>query len=370
MIKVQDFAQRKRIITVLILLVILLPILIWCNNNYYAYKSTIAKVINVEESFVKTEEGPEGQEEQYYNQNIIAIIKNGEHKGEEVSLNNTYSSSMMENEKYKKGDDLIINLKTEQKTGTILMVKRDKYVVMLIFLFIFTIVLISGKIGIQTIASLIVNIIAFIYFIKLYLEGKDFTSISIMMIIFFSIVTLLILGGINKKNIGSMISTLLTITLIFILYFVLVSNTKELHYEFIEYVYTPNDIENIFLTGMLLGCLGAVMDVAITINSSVKELINTSDSLTLRQLIKSIREIGHDIMGTMINVLMFSYVGGTLAIIVLKVVNGYSLAKLVKFDISLEIIRFLIGAIGIVAAVPISTIVAVMLFGKGIKKEV
>ena len=132
---------------------------------------------------------------------------------------------------------------------------------------------------------------------------------------------------------------------------------------------TENDIENIFLSGVIIGCLGAVMDVSITINSAVNEIVNSTKFITVKQLVKSIREIGHDIMGTMINVLMFSYMGGSLAIVILKIINGYNLLRMIQFDISFEIVRFLIGSIGIVAAVPISALVAVLFFRKGMKKD-
>ena len=61
--------------------------------------------------------------------------------------------------------------------------------------------------------------------------------------------------------------------------------------------------------------------------------------------------------------------GGSLAIVILKIINGYNLLRMLKFDISFEIVRFLIGSIGIVAAVPISALVAVLFFRKGMKKD-
>ena len=71
----------------------------------------------------------------------------------------------------------------------------------------------------------------------------------------------------------------------------------------------------------------------------------------------------------MINVLMFSYIGGSLSIVILKIINGYKLPSLIQFDISFEIVRFLIGSIGIVMAVPISALVAVLFFRKGLSKD-
>ncbi|MDU2490019.1 MAG: YibE/F family protein [Clostridium celatum] len=364
-------SNKIRVFSLLILFIIFVSIFIWTNNNYSIYKSTIAKVISVSESLDKNEEGPNGRKENYYNQVITAKVKNGEFKGEIVTLKNTYSSSVLKDEKYKKGDDLFVSVKSNEGllTGSISGLKRDKFIVLFVEIFIFTIVAIAGKFGVYTLATLVVNISAFIYFIKLYISGKDFMLINLLMIIFFSIVTLLLLGGFSRKNIGAIISTLITTSLIYVLYEITIKFGGELHYELMDYIAGPNDIENIYLSGVIIGCLGAVMDVSITINSAVNEIVNSAKSITIKQLVKSIREIGYDIMGTMINVLMFSYIGGSLSIIVLKIINGYSLLKMIQFDISFEIVRFLIGSIGIVAAVPISALVAVLFFRKGMKKD-
>ena len=371
--KVKKYIRNNkiRVFSLLILFVTFIAIFIWTNNNYSVYKSTIAKVIKVSESLDKTEEGPDGRVENYYNQVITAKVKNGEFKGEIVTLKNKYSSSMLKNEKYKKGDDLLVNIRENngEFTGSISGIKRDKFIVLFIEIFIFTIVVIAGNFGVYTLATLIVNISAFIYFIRLYISGKDFMLINLLMIIFFSTVTLLLLGGFSRKNIGAIISTLITTSLIYVLYKLTIEFTGDLHYELMDYIAGPNDIENIFLSGVIIGCLGAVMDVSITINSAVNEIVNSTKSITIKQLVKSIREIGHDIMGTMINVLMFSYIGGSLAIVILKIINGYSLVRMIQFDISFEIVRFLIGSIGIVAAVPISALVAVLFFRKGMKKD-
>ena len=363
--------NKMRVFSLLILFIIFVAVFIWTNNNYSIYKSTIAKVISVSESLDKTEEGPDGRKENYYNQIITAKVKNGNFKGETVTLKNTYSSSVLTNEKYKKGDDLFISVKNNdgEFIGIISGIKRDKFIVLLIQVFIFTIVAIAGKFGMCTLATLVVNIFTFIYFIRLYILGKDFMLINLLMIIFFSTVTLLLLGGFSRKNIGAIISTLITTSLIYVLYKLTIEFGGDLHYELMDYIAGPNDIENIFLSGVIIGCLGAIMDVSITINSAVNEIVNSAKSITINQLVKSIREIGHDIMGTMINVLMFSYIGGSLSIVILKIINGYNLVRMIQFDISFEIVRFLIGSIGIVAAVPISALVAVLFFRKGMKKD-
>lgn len=363
--------NKGRFFTVLIFFIVFLVLFIWTNNNYNIYKSTIAKVISVENVYDKTEKGPNDIEEKYYIQTMVVKVKNGQYKGQQITLKNSYSSSMLMNEKYKKGDDLFISINenSSELSGSIIGLKRDKFIVLLIGFFVIALVAVAGRFGIFTLCTLIANIVAFIYFIKLYVSGKDFMLINVLMIIFFSVVTLLILGGFSRKNIGAILSTLITTFLIFALYKISLAYTGDLHYELMDYIAGPNDLENIFLSGVLVGCLGAVMDVSITVNSAVNELVNVAKSITLKQLIKSIREIGHDIMGTMINVLMFSYIGGSLSIVILKIINGYNFQRLIQFDISFEIIRFLVGSIGIVSAVPISACVALLFFRKGMSKN-
>jgi uncharacterized membrane protein len=363
--------NKGRFFTVLIFFIVFLVLFIWTNNNYNIYKSTIAKVIRLENVYDKTEKGTNDIEEKYYIQTMVVKVKNGQYKGQQITLKNSYSSSMLMNEKYKKGDDLFISINenSSELSGSIIGLKRDKFIVLLIGFFVIALVAVAGRFGIFTLCTLIANIVAFIYFIKLYVSGKDFMLINVLMIIFFSVVTLLILGGFSRKNIGAILSTLITTFLIFALYKISLAYTGDLHYELMDYIAGPNDLENIFLSGVLVGCLGAVMDVSITVNSAVNELVNAAKSITLKQLIKSIREIGHDIMGTMINVLMFSYIGGSLSIVILKIINGYNFQRLIQFDISFEIIRFLVGAIGIVSAVPISACVALLFFRKGMSKN-
>ena len=254
---------------------------------------------------------------------LKALVLDEEDIVANLSNISAYLNEMLDkNEKYKKGDDLLVNIRENngEFTGSISGIKRDKFIVLFIEIFIFTIVVIAGNFGVYTLATLIVNISAFIYFIRLYISGKDFMLINLLMIIFFSTVTLLLLGGFSRKNIGAIISTLITTSLIYVLYKLTIEFTGDLHYELMDYIAGPNDIENIFLSGVIIGCLGAVMDVSITINSAVNEIVNSTKSITIKQLVKSIREIGHDIMGTMINVLMFSYIGGSLAIVILKII--------------------------------------------------
>ena len=108
------------------------------------------------------------------------------------------------------------------------------------------------------------------------------------------------------------------------------------------------------------------MDVAITMNSAVSELVAATEQISIKAVISSMQIIGHDIMGTMVNVLFFSYLSGSFPIIALKVSNNYTFSTIVSVDYIFDIIRFLVGSIGIVLSIPVSGLIAILIFRKGL----
>ncbi len=128
-------------------------------------------------------------------------------------------------------------------------------------------------------------------------------------------------------------------------------------------------VEDVFLAEIMIGGLGAIMDIAITISSSIAELIEKDKNITTKALTKSGREIGKDVMGTMINVLFFTYLCSGLPVFTLAIRNGYTVRNYITTNFSIEITRFLVGSIGIVIAIPISLFIAIVIFKKGKNHE-
>ena len=254
---------------------------------------------------------------------------------------------------------------------------RSNIIYIFVGLFLLMLWIIGGKKGFKSAIGLVFTFICIIYlFLPMLYKGYSPFLSAVIVIILITIVSLYLIDGITKKSISAMIGTIIGVIIAGICaagfgYVAKISGYNVSEVE--ELVFVANNTElkvgGILFSAILIASLGAVMDVSITVNSAVNELVNAAKSITLKQLIKSIREIGHDIMGTMINVLMFSYIGGSLSIVILKIINGYNFQRLIQFDISFEIIRFLVGSIGIVSAVPISACVALLFFRKGMSKN-
>lgn len=358
--------KRKRIISICAVIFLLMAAMVFTYNNYFLYKEDVVKITAVKNEEVYEKEGLNGEVEKYYNQEITAIIKSGEYKGKSITLNNTCSYSGVKDEGYKKGNYLFVSLSgSEDKlSSNILSVKRDMYVMVLICVFILGIVIFAGKKGVLSIISIIMNIIIFTYALNEYVNGKDILKLCNLMIILFTMISLILASGINKQTVCAIISTLISVALIFIIYKITKENFEQPEYMMMEYITNPEHLDHIFMAGVLIGGLGAIMDVAISISVAVNELINKDKNISVKNLISSVKEIGYDIMGTMINVLFFTYMCGTIPMLILKIKNGYKFLSIIKFQIPFEIIRFLVGAIGIVVTIPISGFIAITILKK------
>lgn len=358
--------KRKRIISICAVIFLLMAAMVFTYNNYFLYKEDVVKITAVKNEEIYEKEGLNGEVEKYYNQEITAIIKSGEYKGKSITLNNTCSYSGVKDEGYKKGNYLFVSLSgSEDKlSANILSVKRDMYVMVLICVFILGIVIFAGKKGVLSIISIIMNIIIFTYALNEYVNGKDILKLCNLMIILFTMISLILASGINKQTVCAIISTLISVALIFIIYKITKENFEQPEYMMMEYITNPEHLDHIFMAGVLIGGLGAIMDVAISISVAVNELINKDKNISVKNLISSVKEIGYDIMGTMINVLFFTYMCGTIPMLILKIKNGYKFLSIIKFQIPFEIIRFLVGAIGIVVTIPISGFIAITILKK------
>ena len=353
----------KRKIALIIILLVGTIVACFVYNDAFLYDTTIGRVISVENKLSHEEEGLNGEVERYYDQVLGVLILNGKYKGNTIDITNTYTSSGVNDERYRKGTQLLIALNSSGDGGSILEKKRDVYVVMFFVAFIILLVLVSGKHGAVVTVSFIINLILLVFSLKIYDSYGNLLKVTMVVMLLFSVLTLLFAGGLHKKTFAAILSTLLTVIMCFGIYMLTMKTSERIPYEMMDYVVNSKDLADLFLAGTLMGSLGAVMDVSISIAAGVSEVVSKTEGITVRALVSSIREMGYDIMGTMINVLFFTYLSGTIPILVLKIKNGYTLYHLVRFQLVFETICFLIGAIGIVLAIPVSGFFSFMFLG-------
>lgn len=177
------------------------------------------------------------------------------------------------------------------------------------------------------------------------------------MILLFTMLSLLIGNGVNRRSLLAIVVTLLSIAVTAGIYLVVRAVSPALQYQMLEYAVVPDDLSSLFFCETMVGGLGAVMDVAISLISTADELLEQDPHIPYTQLKKSVRAVSDDIMGTMVNVLFFTYICGGLPGMLLMLRNAMTMSFVWEYVLSFEMVRFLVGSIGLVLAVPITQLV-------------
>lgn len=340
--------------------------IIFVHYNYSFYERSIAKVIetNLEDSTEMTDQY--NNEDKLFTQSIIAVLKNGQEKGEIIQLTNEYSTSGAFDQEYYAGTELFVSIdknkgENTKLTGTILDVKRDKHVMITAWIFIFTLLFVGKKQGLLSIISLVVNAVLLSYALDVYLKNSDISLLLIcsISVILFTVASLLLVNGFNEKTYAAIAATLLgTFISLLITYIVMwVTSENGLRYEEMQFITRPYKV--VFLAGIFIGALGAVMDVAITMSSSIFGLYEKNNDISVKALKTSGMDIGKDIMGTMTNILFFAYISGSIPMLILYLKNASPWMFTISMNLSLEIARALAGGIGIVLTIPIGLYISI-----------
>jgi uncharacterized membrane protein len=121
------------------------------------------------------------------------------------------------------------------------------------------------------------------------------------------------------------------------------------------------DARGLLLAGMVIGALGVLDDVTVTQTSAVWELRRANPELDTRALYSSALRIGRDHISSAVNTLALAYTGAALPVLLIFAVSGQGFGTMVTTqDIAQEVVRTLVGSIGLVAAVPITTAIAAL----------
>lgn len=352
---IASFLKRRKGMCILILLYLLC--LVFVKNDAWLYRTPIVKITDVREKENVREED-ENQKEAVREQILTGILQNGKEKGTEVILKNKYSYEGVLDQEYHKGDYVFVGVSKDSFSGSIKGLKRDAYLAGLLGALFLLLVLVSGKNGILTIGTFLGNLLLFGVGFFGFAEGGNLFWISDVAAVVFTVVTMVLLNGFRRKTWAAIIAVFCVLAVIMWIFDSVSAHTTELDYSVMEYLGSLDPPEELFRAEIMLSGLGAIMDVAVTISTAMEEIVRKNPLVTFRQLFVSGREIGYDIMGTMINVLLFVFACGLIPSFLIRMKNEVSFLTIVRLHIPFEICRFLMESIGIVLAIPISILVA------------
>ncbi len=259
------------------------------------------------------------------------------------------------------------DLETAEKYISVHSLIRVNYIAILSLLFITTIVIIARIKGFKTIIALVLTI-ACVIFILIPLLSRGYAPILVSLVagVVITIFTLMLVGGFNLKTLSAIIGTLLGLISATVLTLIASSfmritgiSTEAVGMILITDLGYDLDIRGIFTAGIIIGCLGAVMDVGMSISSSISEVTSVSEDTSKKMLFKSGMSVGRDIMGTMANTLILAYTGSTIMQMVVWKLYGISFLDMLNREyIAGEVVRAICGSFGMVLSIPITCLVA------------
>lgn len=369
------FIGRKTMLRIFLCLFSIISIGLFVKYDYFLYDTPIATIISVKQNKAFVESGYEGKyKETYYRQILIGKIKNGKHSGKTVKLKNEYSKSTVYDTKYSVGDDVFIErirAKGGSLKGVITGMKRDSIVIIALTTLFLLFIMIGGKEGLLTIISLALNLIAFYYMLTLYFKGINILFMSIILVAIFTAMILLFLYGKSELTHLSLLSTLLAVLISGIIAIIVIKVSSRIDFDFMEYLIHPYDQRDatlIFISEFLIGSMGAVMDVVVTVIITISQIVKTGNPTSHRMLFKACRSVGDAVVGTMIPTMFFTNIAADIPFFILSMRNGISMGSILRYNSFFASARFLIGSIAIVISVPIATYISSIYYRKRFTK--
>ncbi|SES63513.1 Uncharacterized membrane protein [Natronincola peptidivorans] len=316
-----------------------------------------------------TKDSPEVQE-------IIIEIRQGTYKGQTMAITHTLSGNPARDFYFQEGEGVLLWIESQGGVVTksyITEVTRDHYLGYLTLFFVFSLILIGGLQGLKTVITLgITGFLVLKVLIPLILGGYPPILITIIVASIIVTATVVIISGFNKKALAAIIGTIGGVVIAGMLAWIMTQATRLTGLSGDEsqmLMYIPQrtnfDFTGLLFAGMIIGAVGAVLDVGMSIASAIDEVRNANPAIKTKDLIKSGLNVGKDIMGTMANTLILAYTGASMSLLLVLVAYEIPFARVVNMDaMATEIVRVLAGSIGLIYAIPITAIVAGMLYQK------
>ncbi|PKN86750.1 MAG: YibE/F family protein [Chloroflexi bacterium HGW-Chloroflexi-8] len=331
-------------------------------NSAYGSNAVRAKVLAI------TEEGTTklGEIEQAYQVFDVEIME-GEFKGVVTSVDYGLRQIASNQVKIQPNEVLLVSVGVRPDTGEVRAFftdfVRSKSILYLFLVFVFFSILISGWKGVRSLIAILFSLGVIVFFIlPQILGGRDPVLVSIIgAFVFLSISQYLVYGWNLKTHsavIGILISLILTgIISAFFINFTRLTGFGDENAMFLVQVTSQNiNMRGLLLAGMIIGALGVLDDLVISQASAIFELHAVNPDLGFTGLYHRAMNIGRDHVAATINTLVLAYAGASLPMLLLFSISNQNPAMLINISfIAEEIVRTLVGSIGLIASIPITT---------------
>lgn len=272
-------------------------------------------------------------------------------------------------QKYKTGDKVLVSLSHDLEGNEIFFLAefvRREWLGWLFLIFVFLAILIGHWRGLSSLVSLGVSFLVIFKFIlpQIYV-GKDPVLIAILGSLLIIPFSFYLSHGLNKKTTIAVFSTFLALIITGLLARFFVEATRLTGYAseeagFLQFA-RPGvvNIKGLVLAGIIIGALGILDDITVAQAAIVQQLRQADKKMKPRELFSRAMSVGQDHIASMINTLILVYAGAALPLLLLFVDSPLPFSQVINYEIiAEEIIRALVGSIGLITAVPLTTMLA------------
>lgn len=306
-------------------------------------------------------------------QKVRVHMLTGVRKGEELDI--TSSSGYLFGAACKPGMKVIVMQSVAGDSTVASVYTQDRESVIYIFALIYLLALcmIGGKQGIKGCLGLVFTFfcVIFVYLPLVYLKYSPFWT-AVFVCFITTLVTMYLIGGPTRKTCAATFGTLAGVVLAGISAWCFskasgISGYNVSDIETLMTLWNTNRIQvgGLLFSGLLISCLGAVMDVAMSISSAIDEIYKQNSSLTRTELFKAGLRVGRDMMGTDSNTLILAFAGSSVSTLLLDYAYDLPYQQIINSNnIGIAIMQGLAGSFGIVLSVPFTVLICTVLFHK------
>lgn len=290
-----------------------------------------------------------------------------------------YLNGNMIGDRINVNDDVYVYLNLKDgiiESQNIQYIDKGKLFIWMIIIYSVAILIVGGLKGLKALISLILTILSiFLVMIPAIYRGGDPLTITIITSIVVTIMTFVIISGFSKKTICAIVGTSCGIIIagVFAIVFGNWMKLAGIGEESLMLSMVGTDtifnFKGIMFSGIVIGALGACMDVGMSIASAIYELKTENPNMDRHDLMKSGMNIGKDVMGTMTNTLILAYVGEAITLILIFMGFKFKFFEIINQDmIAQEILRAIAGSFGLIFTIPVTTLVSAVIMSKNEEK--
>ena len=244
-------------------------------------------------------------------------------------------------------------------------------------LFVAALLFFGRRKGFHTVVSLGFTCLAiFAVFVPSVLSGFNMYVTSPVICLYIIVMTLLLVNGANRKSFaaacgcfgGVCVSGLLVLVSDLFLKLTGLVDEQSVYLLYVN-PDAPISLHGIIFSSIIIGALGATLDVSVSIASALAEVRDVMRRPTFAALFRSGMNIGQDIMGTMANTLVLAYIGSSLSLVLLLLVHSSSLVDMLNREIIVvETLQTLVGSIGLLCTIPLTSALSAWVYTREERK--